>query len=504
MAQQNIEQYLQAGIRAAQSGNKARARELLETVLKRDQNQELAWIWLASVVDSQRERQICLQKVLQINPGNRPAREAINDLVGILGENVTIDYNSMARASRQKLAAGVSGGDSNTALRSAISGAADNASGGINRGLLIGGLAFIAIVLAALLLFLSLPTINSILNPTETPTPTREIPTVTPTPTLTTTPAGGGVAGALIERATFTPAPTITPLPSVTPSVTPMPTATLPPLQVYDLIFTVDESLDTSLYYFDVENNQARIIGNDVGQFDYNSELDRIVFLRDGVGDGGIVTTQVFIGSPENTNSADAITRLGEGLAASSVAISPDGLRVIYSVLSGNGDDDLYIYDTTTGLSRNVTDTPESDIQPHWVTNDRVIFASDRESPGFYDLYELNVSSNEVERIYDGRGSNLEPRVSPDGEDILFVSEVGSDRKIQIIDSEGRGIRDLTNVADVIEGSPTWTIDGRYVLFTSEDTEGNVQLKIQSPGEPTQTIPTNNVNILTVRAVNPR
>lgn len=506
MAQQNTtEKYLQAGVRAAQSGNKARARELLEAALKRDQNLELAWIWLASVVDSQRERQICIQKVLQINPNNRVAREALNNMVGILGDSAEIDYNLMSRAARQKL----SGDDSTASLRSSSAGAGDSgggSGGGIPRGAIFAALGIIAIVLAIALVWLSLPTINSILNPTPTPEPTRVIPTITPTWTPSPTAQGGGVSGALVERATFTPAPTITSLPTVTPSITPMPTATLPAVNTYDLIFTVNEGSSSSLYYFDVETNESRLLGTNVGEFDYNEQLDRLAFLREGRGDGDVTTTQVFVGSPDNPNAADAITRLGEGLTATGVSISPDGLNIVYSVNNNSTrDDDLFVYDTRTGLSRNITDTADSDIDPYWAAADIIVFASDRETPGFYDIYQINLATNQVERIIDRRGSNVKPSVSPDGDTILYVNELGNDRKIIRANADGSGASDVTGVGDVLEDSPAWTYDGRYFLFTSTDVDLNVQLFIQSEfSDRLQTIPTGNVGILTVRAVRPR
>ena len=86
MAENQLNRQLAAGIRAAQQGNSERARELLEGVLRRDRNNEQAWIWMASVVDSQRERRMSLERVLKINPNNQPAQAALNSMVGVLGD----------------------------------------------------------------------------------------------------------------------------------------------------------------------------------------------------------------------------------------------------------------------------------------------------------------------------------------------------------------------------------------------------------------------------------
>src|SRR5688572_23450288 len=91
-----LQQILRQGIEAARAGDAATARQLLEAVVARDENNELAWIWLASTVTTQRERRICLEKVLHINPGNTRAREALNAMVGV-GAKAGVDVADIAR-----------------------------------------------------------------------------------------------------------------------------------------------------------------------------------------------------------------------------------------------------------------------------------------------------------------------------------------------------------------------------------------------------------------------
>jgi hypothetical protein len=41
-----IQEWLQAGIAAARRGEKVRARSYFEAILRADENNELAWIWI--------------------------------------------------------------------------------------------------------------------------------------------------------------------------------------------------------------------------------------------------------------------------------------------------------------------------------------------------------------------------------------------------------------------------------------------------------------------------
>jgi hypothetical protein len=72
-----VSQWLRAGIAAAKSGDAERARELLLQVVDADEHNEQAWVWLSSVVESDEDRQICLENVLAINPHNNLAKAGL-------------------------------------------------------------------------------------------------------------------------------------------------------------------------------------------------------------------------------------------------------------------------------------------------------------------------------------------------------------------------------------------------------------------------------------------
>lgn len=70
----------QQGIAAAKAGQNDQARQLLQQSLRLDPRNEAAWIWLASLARDRRERLICFQKVLEINPGNETALKALQSM----------------------------------------------------------------------------------------------------------------------------------------------------------------------------------------------------------------------------------------------------------------------------------------------------------------------------------------------------------------------------------------------------------------------------------------
>lgn len=80
MNQEHIDRLLVDGIAAAKKGENDRAHELLLAVIEVDEENEQAWLWLSGVVDSDKDRQICLENVLLINPDNAAAKRGLERL----------------------------------------------------------------------------------------------------------------------------------------------------------------------------------------------------------------------------------------------------------------------------------------------------------------------------------------------------------------------------------------------------------------------------------------
>lgn len=75
-----IDNLLKQGIAALKAGRKAEACKLLMQVVKEDKHNEIAWLWLSGAVDTDRDRCICLEKVLAINPYNELAKRGLVSL----------------------------------------------------------------------------------------------------------------------------------------------------------------------------------------------------------------------------------------------------------------------------------------------------------------------------------------------------------------------------------------------------------------------------------------
>ena len=78
---------LHLAVAELQVGNRSRARDLLQQVLKADKYSERGWFWMAEAVDSVAEQRFCLEQVLSINRRNALARRRLKTLAS---ESITI------------------------------------------------------------------------------------------------------------------------------------------------------------------------------------------------------------------------------------------------------------------------------------------------------------------------------------------------------------------------------------------------------------------------------
>jgi hypothetical protein len=70
-------------VKAIRSGRKEEGRQLLNLLIQQNPNNEVAWLWMSSVVDTDEQRARCLYHVLAINPENQVARKGLQ-ILGIV------------------------------------------------------------------------------------------------------------------------------------------------------------------------------------------------------------------------------------------------------------------------------------------------------------------------------------------------------------------------------------------------------------------------------------
>jgi hypothetical protein len=472
-----LDRQLATAVRYAQQGDKAKARELLEAVLKQDRANEQAWIWLASVVDSPKERRVCIERVIKINPRNTAAQAALNTMVGVLagGEQPRIDYAAISRAAAKPLP---TSGTRQVPPQSARNLGAETG----NRRNLTPFLIIAAVVLVVLF---GLTLVPSFLTPAEPTATATNIPEITqepseliipdftqPSPTIAPTSTLSGTVGPFTPVITLP--PTFTPTVTETATNTPTSTATLPAVTNYNWLLLATQGTSLSTIYRVNGNGQGlEVFIANISEIDYDLATGLLAFVEpttvtDEEGTSRIVNRMYIapIGSIENRTE---ITSSGMP-NATGPSISPDGTRLAFAS-DADGDFEIYVYEISSANISKMTNNEVDDIDPDWSSaGSNLVYSSDRISPTRFQLYNMASSGSDAEAnayaITDLDGSNTDAAWSPTSGLIVFRNQDGASSKLMMTDTNSSFYRELTFVPSNIYGEPSWTLDGLYVVFS--------------------------------------
>ena len=84
---------------------------------------------------------------------------------------------------------------------------------------------------------------------------------------------------------------------------------------------------------------------------------------------------------------------------------SPDGDRIAYASVTGEGDDqnvDLYVIDLATLEIERLTTHGKVDVNPHWAVDGHIYFNSDRS--GAWEIYSIDPETKTLTIITDSGG----------------------------------------------------------------------------------------------------
>lgn len=167
--------------------------------------------------------------------------------------------------------------------------------------------------------------------------------------------------------------------------------------------------------------------------------------------------------------------RLTYGERVYAVAPFPDGRRVLWARDEGGGRSSLIVYDLARRSRRILREFDLSQrVHSMAVSPDgkRAVLALWTRGEGL-DLYELSVQDGKLQRLTRSPASELDPAFSPDGEYVLFSSDLEGEGRLEIYAlrlSDGSFYRVTRSRGGGL--SPVVSPDGRYVAFVSYDPEG--------------------------------
>ena len=146
--------------------------------------------------------------------------------------------------------------------------------------------------------------------------------------------------------------------------------------------------------------------------------------------------------------------------------------RIAFSAMK-SGFSDLWIYDIETQETVRLTDDPYADLEPEFSPDGtKIVFVTDRFDSdlgrldfGNYQLALYDLATGEFERLPSLEGKNINPSFTPDGRFVLFLSDETGIPNIYRLELETGQIDQLTNVQTGVAGitalSPALSVASR-------------------------------------------
>lgn len=151
--------------------------------------------------------------------------------------------------------------------------------------------------------------------------------------------------------------------------------------------------------------------------------------------------------------------------------LSPDGDRIIFTS-NGNG---IWVMRSDGNNPHPITFS--DDIDPTWSPDgERIAFASSR--TGDRQLYVMNRDGSGIEQLTDLSDMGGRSSWSPNGQYIAFYRGPAGDHDIYIVNVNTREITRLTRGGDNL--GPSWSPDGDWIAFTSFR-DGNNEIYAMHP-----------------------
>ena len=136
-----------------------------------------------------------------------------------------------------------------------------------------------------------------------------------------------------------------------------------------------------------------------------------------------------------------------------------------------DGNWEIYAMDNDGDNQRNLTNNPSDDQFPSWSPDGKqIVFVSERSDKEWNrQIYVMDDDGGDQQNLSNNDFDEWEPSWSPDGKRIAFVSYREAEwpnYDIYVMDTNGGNPRRLTNNRQ-IDKSPSWSPDGKRIAFVS-------------------------------------
>ena len=160
---------------------------------------------------------------------------------------------------------------------------------------------------------------------------------------------------------------------------------------------------------------------------------------------------------------------------------SPDATKLAY--INGT-DGQIYTVASTGGKPKQITTTGLSPADLKWSPRSNLIVfdASDVHGTGFRQIFTVDTTTSQVNRLTSGSCNSNQPDWSPDAAEVaLSTACFDGDSNIGVMPSSGGAASPVALYVVADANSPSWSPDGTVIVFNANEGLGSEQLWEASP-----------------------
>jgi Tol biopolymer transport system component len=149
--------------------------------------------------------------------------------------------------------------------------------------------------------------------------------------------------------------------------------------------------------------------------------------------------------------------------------VSPDGRYVAYSALNLLGDADIFLFDTETGIERNLTEDSHTDTYPVFSHDGMYLAFLSHEKGGrrYDEIVLVDRSGLHRKRLTNNLQRISSLAFSPNGEALLYVRHIGDRSAISLLSLSSGESSDLT-AAVCLNIRPQFSPSGDRIVYASD------------------------------------
>jgi len=164
-------------------------------------------------------------------------------------------------------------------------------------------------------------------------------------------------------------------------------------------------------------------------------------------------------------------------------SFSPDGRKLALVLSGSNGNFDIYVLDLATQNLTRITEDPAIDTEPTWSADGQTLyFTSDR--GGAAQIYAATAQPGaRPRRITFGVPYAARPRISPDGRQLAVVTQEGGAFRLGTVDLASGTVTTLTRGS--LDESPSFAPNGAVLIYAGREGGRGVLATVSVDGQVT-------------------